>query len=125
MRSFQKKGKLKYIMQSKLFLILLGIVILSFFFSMFGFMGKMEETSKNRKIIESKITELEKSKKELSSEIDKLKTEKGIEESIREKFGLAKEGENMIMITDDKSSEEIKKETDSPWFFSFFENFFK
>ena len=88
-------------------------------------MNKMGETSRNKEIIEDKVTELEKSKEKLNSEIIKLKTEKGIEENIREKFGLAKEGEEMIVIIEDKNSEEAEKETDSEGFFSFFKNWFK
>jgi len=125
MRNFQKKERLKYIMQSKPFLVFLGIAIIAFFFSMFSLMNKMEETSKNRKIIEDKIAELEKSKEQFNSEIIKLKTEEGIEESIREKFGLAKEGENMIMIVDEKNSSETQKEADSSGFLSFLKNLFK
>ncbi len=112
-------------MQSKLFLIFLGVVIIVFSFSIFSFMNKMEETVKNKKIIEDKIAELEKSKEKLNSDITKLKTESGIEENIREKFGLAKEGENMILIVDDKNSPQTQKPPDSPWFFSFFDNLFK
>lgn len=125
MRSFQKRGKLRQVMQSKLFLIFLGVVIIVFSFSIFSFMNKMEETVKNKKIIEDKIAELEKSKEKLNSDITKLKTESGIEENIREKFGLAKEGENMILIVDDKNSPQTQKPPDSPWFFSFFDNLFK
>ena len=125
MRSFQKRGKLRQVMQSKLFLIFLGVVIIVFSFSIFSFMNKMEETVKNKKIIEDKIAELEKSKEKLNSDIAKLRTESGIEENIREKFGLAKEGENMILIVDDKNSPQTQKPPDSPWFFSFFDNLFK
>jgi len=125
MRGFQKGGRLKHIMQSKFSLMLLGMIILAFFFSMFGFLGKMEETSKNRKIIEDKIAELEKSKEKLNSDISKLNTEKGIEENIRDKFGLAKEGENMIMVIDDKNSTGTQQQTDSGGFFSFLKNLFK
>ncbi len=125
MRNFQKSGRLRHIMQSKFFLIFLGIIILSFFFNMFSFMAKMEETIRNRKIIENKIAELEKSKGKLNSDINKLKTEKGVEENIRDKFGLAKEGENMILVIDDKNLPEVQKKTNFSWFFSFFNNLFK
>ena len=118
MRNFQKGGKLKHIMQSKPFLIFLGVIILAFIYSMFGFIGKMEETSKNREIVEDKVLELEKSREKLDSDITKLKTEKGIEENIREKFGLAKEGENMILVVEDKNLPEVPKNTDSGGFFS-------
>ena len=112
-------------MQSKPFLIFFGVLILFFIFIMFGFMNKMEDTSKNRKIVEDKILELEKSKEKLNSEISKLKTEKGVEESIREKFGLAKEGENMILVVDEKNSLIEGKKTNSNGFFSFLKNLFK
>ncbi len=125
MKSFQKNGRWQHIMQSKVSLIFLGIVIIAFLFSMFSFMNKMEETRKNRKIIEDKIAELEKSKETFESEITKLKTEKGQEEAIREKFGVAKEGENMIMVVDDKNSPSDQPQTDSGGFFSFLKNFFK
>lgn len=118
MRNFQKGGKLKHIMQSKPFLIFLGVIILAFIYSMFGFIGKMEETSKNREIVEDKVLELEKSREKLDSDITKLKTEKGIEKNIREKFGLAKEGENMILVVEDKNLPEVPKNTDSGGFFS-------
>ena len=88
-------------------------------------MGKMEETSKNKEIVQNKIAELEKSKEALNSEINKLKTENGIEENIRVKFGLGKVGENMILVIDDKNSVDAQKKTDSGGFFSFFKNLFK
>jgi cell division protein FtsB len=125
MRSFQKKERLKRIMQSKPFLIFLSVVILVFIFSTFSFMSKMEETIKNRKIVEDKIAELEKSKEKLNSDISKLKTEAGVEEIIRENYGVAKEGEGMIMITDDKNTETTQPKADSPGFFSFLKNLFK
>lgn len=112
-------------MQSKLFLIFLGIVILAFLYSMFSFVGRMEETSKNRKIVEDKIAELEKSKEKLNSDIAKLKTEQGIEENIREKFGLAKEGENMILVVDDKNTSQAGQNENSSGFFSWLKNLFK
>jgi cell division protein FtsB len=125
MRNFQKKGRLKYLMQSKLFLIFFGIVILAFIYSIFNFVGKTEEASRNRKIAENKIIELEKSKEKFNSDINKLKTEKGIEENIREKFGLAKEGENMILVVDDKNSAEMTQEKDTGGFFFWLKNLFK
>lgn len=125
MRNFQKNGRLKHLMQSKTFLIFFGIIIIIFFHSMFGFVGKMEETIKNKKIVEDKIIELEKSKEKLNSDIVKLKTDKGIEENIREKFGLVKEGENMILVVEDKNLKKEQRETNSADFWSWFRGLFK
>jgi len=90
-------------MHSKPVLGLLGVVVLIFASGVIGFMGKMRTTIENRKVAENKLAQLETEKDRLSSEVAKLKSQDGIEESIREKFGLAKEGEGMIMIVDDKN----------------------
>lgn len=125
MRSFQKKRGLKRLMQSRPFLIFFGILLLVFIVNMFSFLGRMEETRKNKQLLQNKILELEKSKTKLESDISSLKTEKGIEENIREKFGVAKEGEDMIMIVDDKNSTPIDQKADSGQFLSTFKSWFK
>lgn len=125
MRNFQKKGKLWRLMQSKVFLVFLGILIIAFVFNLFSLVSKMEETSRNRKIVEDKIVELEKTKKELNLEINKLNTTEGIEKSIREKFGLAKDGENMILVVDDKNKTDAQKDDNSNRFLDFFNNLFR
>ncbi len=38
--------------------------------------------------------------KMLSAEIERLKTETGVEQEIREKYNLVKEGEEVIMVVD-------------------------
>lgn len=112
-------------MQTKYFLIFLGIILLVFIFNMFSFMDKMIETHKNKKLAEERIIKLEESREKFSMEINKLKTEKGIEENLREKFGVAKEGENMILIIEDKKEENIENNVNSYNFFSVFKDWFK
>ena len=125
MRNFQGKNRWRNIAESKLVLVLLGIVILIFTWVVIGFVGKMRETIKNRKIAEAKVAELLKSKEKLSSDIAKLKTQTGIEESIRDKFGLAKEGEGMIVIVEDKNPLASPPDSSQGGFFSFLKNLFK
>jgi len=124
MRNFQEKRGIRHIMQSRLILVFLGVIILVFAWSVIQLVSKAEETAKNKNIAEDKIAELQKGKEKLSSDIAKFQTEKGIEENIREKFGLAKEGENMIVIIEDKNLPE-KEEVESNASFSFFRNLFK
>jgi len=125
MKNFQKSNKLRNIVQSKLVLFLLAILALFFIWNMIGLFDKMQDTIKNRKIVEDKINELQKDKEKLSSDIASLNTDKGIEESIRDKFGLAKEGEGMIVVVEDKNSLEVKKNEEDKGFFSFLKNLFK
>lgn len=125
MRSFQEKKGFKHILESKPVLLFLAILVLVFAWNVFGFWGKMEETRKNKKIAEDKIVELQQEKEKLSSDISKLKTDQGVEESIRDKFGLVKEGENMIVVFDNKDNSAVPLETNTGGFFSFLKNLFK
>jgi hypothetical protein len=84
----------------------------------------MQETDKNKKIIEDKVASLEQQKTKLSSDIDSLKTDQGKEKIFRENLGLAKEGEGEIVIVEDKnlSTAPVKP---SSGFWSFLKNIFK
>ena len=124
MRNFQKKRGWKNIVQSRPVLVLLAILVFIFSFGLVGFMGKMQVTIENRKIAENKVIELQQEKDKLSSDISKLKTDSGVEESIRDKFGLAKPGEGEIVIVDSASAPEVPQQS-SGGFFSFLKNLFK
>ena len=125
MKNFQKKKEIRNFFQSKIFLIFLGIIFLVFFWNVIGIIGKMKETARNKKIVENKITELTKQKDKLTIDIQKLNTPKGVEENIRDKFGLAKEGEGMVVVVDDKAQLVVPDTSKSSGFFSFFTNLFK
>ena len=125
MRNFQQKRIWRNIVQSKPVLILLGILILFFAWNILGFWNRMEETSKNKKIVEDKIAALKQQKEKLSSDINSLNTNAGKEKLFRENFGLAKEGEDLIVIVDDKNPPVTPKTSISSGFFSFFKNLFK
>ena len=111
-------------MQSRPVLAFLSILVIFFAWGVVRLMGKMQTTIENRKIVENKVAELESEKVKLSADIAKLKTESGIEENIRQKFGLAKEGEDMIIVVEDQNPLEIN-EKEGGGFFSFFTNLFK
>jgi cell division protein FtsB len=126
MRNFQKKqGGIMSILQSVPVLMLLGALVIFFAYSMFDLVGKMMETSRNKEIAERQLAELQKSKEKLNTDIAKLNTEQGVDEIIREKFGLVKDGEGMIVIVEDKTPGVLEAESKSDGFFSFFTNWFK
>jgi len=122
MRNFQQKRGFRNILHSRPVLVLLSILLLVFAWSVIGFMGKMQMTVENRRIAENKVTELESQKENLLAEIAKLNTEDGKEESIREKFPVAKEGEGVIVIIEDKSQSETEDSKSGAFssFLSFF-----
>ena len=103
----------------------MGILILFFAWNVFGFWNKMQETVKNKKIVEDKVVTLQNQKEKLESDINSLNTDEGKEKLFRENFGLAKEGEGVIMIIEDKNTPKIPLEANTGGFFSFFKNWFK
>lgn len=125
MKSFQKKSRHKIILQSRFVLFLLGFLIVVFSWSMVELAGKMQDTIKNRRIAENKALELQIEKENLLLDIANLNTSKGIEESIRDRFGLAKEGEEMIIIVEDKNLNENVENSEKKSFFPFLKNLFK
>lgn len=127
MRSFQQKRGWRNILESWPVLVFLAILLGFFAWGVVGFMGKMQVTRENRRIAEYKISELNKEKEKLSSDIAKLKTESGVEESIREKFGLAKEGEGLIVVVEDKTPPAAEDSSKAGFFSSlfFWKNWFK
>jgi hypothetical protein len=128
MRNFQQKKVWRTIMQSKPVLIILGLVILFFAWNVLGLWNKMEDTARNKKVIEDKVATLRLQKEKLTSDISSLQTDQGKEKIFRENFGLAKEGEDMIVVLDDKNAPAAPKHASSTGFFSFlffWKNWFK
>ncbi|MES2315728.1 MAG: septum formation initiator family protein [Patescibacteria group bacterium] len=128
MANFQaskNKRKWKEALNSRPVLAFLFLILLVFAWSVFGFWGKMRETSKNKQIAENKIADLQAQKESLTSEIDKLKTNTGVEESIRDKFGLVKDGEGLIIIVDDKDKPEANQAASTGGFWSFLTGWLK
>ncbi|MCC7160205.1 septum formation initiator family protein [Candidatus Nomurabacteria bacterium] len=125
MTNFQTKKNWRRIFQSKPFLVFLSAVVLIFAWSVYGFWNKMQETSKNMKIIEDKVAELKLKKENLSANINNLNTEEGKEKIFRENFGLVKEGEGVIIVVEDKNKIEPPKAENSSKITTFFKNLFK
>ena len=124
MRNFQQKRGWRSLVESKPVLILLGIFILFFAWNILGFYRKMQETEKNKNIVEDKITELTAQKQQLLSDTNSLNTDEGKEKLFRDNFRLAKDGEEEIVIVDDKTPP-VAPPKPSSGFFSFFNNLFK
>jgi len=125
MRKFQEKNKFKNFMRSKPVLVLLTIILIAFVWNIVNLTIKLEDTYKNKKIEQEKISDLENRKAKLSTDIDKLNTDKGKEEAIRENFGMVKEGEQVIVVVDDKNQTTDEPKSENKGFFSFLKNIFK
>ena len=96
---------------SPLALLALFCLLVLFAYNMVGLIAKERETSKKKELVLAQIETLRAREKNISSDIAKLKTDEGVEETIREKYQVAKEGEKMVTIIDsEKSSTDIESD---------------
>ncbi len=69
-------------------------------------------TKENKNIAEQQLQELQERESDIVAEISDLKTEEGQEKEIRDKFRVAREGEQMIMIIDEKPPNYLNSKED-------------
>jgi len=117
MLDFYEKRKLKQLLYSKVTLVVLLLVAVALIASVWGVYQKERETRIKRAGRAEELKELEGRAASLESEIDRLSTKRGIEEEIRGKFEVAKEGEEVIVIVDapEDKSEQTQKKRESLW----------
>ena len=125
MKNFKpRKNIWRRLYESPISIVFLLALLIFFSWNIIQLGGKLLDTEENRKIAEEKVTELKERKKKTREEIELLKTDKGIEENIRERYGLVKEGEKVIIIVDENKDKIVKKEEEST-FLNFLKNWFK
>jgi cell division protein FtsB len=125
MANFQRKSKGKNILYSKVSIVILGLIFLFLLVGVISMIRKTREAYINKEVAKEKLAELKGQKTNLENETTKLKTDKGIEENIREKFRVVKDGEGLVIITDEKSkSEESDNNKKDGGFWQFIKNIF-
>ena len=88
-------------------LVLLALFILASK-AAFHVQEKYRDVDKKKERARRELTRLEERQEALAVEIERLGTRAGVEEEIREKFGLAKEGEKLVVIIDDEDDEKVE-----------------
>ena len=104
MLEFQEKRKIKRFFYSKVVLVCLLILIFLLLKMVWSVYEKQALTKDNLAKTATSFEGLQEREKMLSSSIDKLKTDSGIEQEIREKYGLVKPGEEVIVVVDGEDS---------------------
>ncbi len=119
MREFQEKRELKRIIFSRASLIILFVLLI--FLSVFTvktFLKYRKAVQKDEKITEE-VRDMERKKSDLAEKIKRLQTASGLEEEMREKFNVAKPGEEVLTIIDkSKENDKINSEDGERGFFS-------
>ncbi|MCR4281239.1 MAG: septum formation initiator family protein [Candidatus Kaiserbacteria bacterium] len=95
----QRRDPLRLI-GKRLLLVLLLVLVTVALSGVWKVYRKAQESSVLRKEAEAQLSDLDKRRTQLEADITKLKTSRGMEEALREQYGLAKSGESVIVIVD-------------------------
>jgi cell division protein FtsB len=100
-----KKDNYKF-WHSPIALILFFLILMFFGYRIIDLIQKERETSHKKELILDQIDSLKQRQNSLSKNISKINTDEGKEEIIREKYQVAKDGEKMVTIVDEKTDNE-------------------
>src|SRR3990172_8407411 len=125
MAEFKKNKKLKGILFSKVTLLVLFVFSVILIILLIDIIPKEISTRRNKQTVLNQLNSLKDQSLALGSQIEKLKTNDGLEEKIREKFRVVKEGEGLIVIVDDQNSSNVALTPKTASFWNFLKNLFK
>ena len=125
MVDFQQKKKIRKIIYSRITIVVLFVVIIFLAKAVYDIFVKERMSSESVSMIEKDYNSLKERQNMLKSEISKLNTKDGIEEEIREKYSVAKQGETVVVIVDSTSSTSSGKIDNQKGFWQGIVNFFQ
>ena|SRR3989344_1837462 len=100
MRKFQEKRRFKRILYSKGTIIVLAVILFFLGRAVISAHYKYSLTKKSEGAAVARYEELKIRKETLEGNLNKLETARGIEEELRERFNVARPGEEVIIITE-------------------------
>lgn len=119
MSNLQDRRYLRRILRSRVFMGFLLLVAILLSRSVYGIYKKVEIARINRIESERKLSALQEKEQHLREEIGKLKTTRGIEEELRNKFQITKTGEEVLVVVDEPvavtNSNSFSKDEDGLW----------
>lgn len=101
MSYFEKRKKIKHFLYTKTAVIVLCIIAAFLIFSVYSVFQKRKEAYLNVKTVEHEVMVLRENEAKTRVKIEKLSTPEGVEEAIRNRYRAAKEGEGLVVITED------------------------
>lgn len=108
MFDFYEKRRIKTLLFSKLSIFVLVALTTLLALSVYDRYRMEREVSERRSEREAEYRELANRAAELEAKIAYLESEKGIEEELRDRYGVVKEGEQAVVILDNATAESVE-----------------
>ncbi len=100
MLDIRQRSKIRRALYAKPTILLIALAIVFVGQGAWGMYNKSREAKARADDANQKLTELRERSDELSRDIELLSSERGVEEEIRDRFMVAKEGENVMIVAD-------------------------
>jgi len=100
---FQERKKLRKILYSRVTLVVLAVVLFGVARGAWNIHQKAEIARSERDIASHTLSDLESRTAELKTSLVRLKSERGMEEEVRQKYTVAKPGEEVVIVVDDSA----------------------
>jgi cell division protein FtsB len=110
MKRFQQKQAYKKLLYSPVVISGLLVICILVTIAAIGMYQKSREARANKLQAQAEYNALMAQEANLESGISKLETTEGIEENLREKYRVGKEGEHLVVITTDAGNKKIAEE---------------
>jgi len=106
------KNKYHFSFGAFLFAIVAGVIAFLVLVALFNLIPKLYASFKTNHELEKEKQTLVDRKSKLESDIQKLTTDRGIEEEIRNRFNVGKEGEDAFVVVEDNKNNSTKENTE-------------
>jgi len=117
MEYLKRRQKARKRLYSKVTIGFLVIVVILLVRPTWNIYQKSREGKRNVIEARSELATLENRKKELERDLEYIKSEHGRDQEIRSKFGVAKEGETLVVIVRDEEKKPVFEPVPEPTFF--------
>lgn len=108
---FQGRQKLRKILYSKITLIILAVMVFFVGRGAWNTHMKAQIARSEQNISERMLAEMESRNYELQASLIRLKSARGIEEEVRQKYAVARIGEEVVIVVDDSVKKGENDET--------------
>ncbi len=124
MREYQERRYFKRLLHSRYMLAVLGIILVLCVRGVWGAYIKYEKSKDMAGRMKADLTALNEREISLNQSIDALRTDEGKEREARDRFGVVKEGEKMIVLVDNAPKSEFVATSSREGFWDRFLGFF-
>jgi len=112
MNIFEQKRQIRRLMYSKIAMVGLFVVCGFLANGLFNIYGKARESMDRKNLSAQSLVRLQEREAKLQAEIERLDSRNGLEEELRNRYSLSKEGERVIVIIEDEDGTRVATTTE-------------